>query len=315
MYPILRKTFTNSHVFFDDSRGWKSTQGGLSSIQPVTTDSNNMGGLFVRKIGGAALVAVQLTKLWPMLIHPSQARWVRGHFRPLLWTSAVADLSLVVFYASYLNDLADAGADTLPLCFMAVMAVECIVILFYLLTSSKPTRGPAVAMPQGKTPTSVVSRIVARTTLIVSGAVAIIAGRDLFFPGIILEYVPRDDIYLEWTGALIHSPPEGSPEAVDHGMEMMLHVGDKFVSQAMALNMLLVCLFKAVGALGIRYGSDGGGSVKARMIWMPQAIGSALVLYVFRLFASAATSASFDLRWHLMMLAYETLILGIYGWL
>lgn len=316
------QTFTNSLGFFDDSRGWKSTQGGLSSIQPVTTDANNMGGLFVRKIGGAALLAWQLQKLWPMLLHPIQARWVRGHFRPMLWTSLVADVALAAFYGSYHDDLAAAGADTMPLYFISALLVEATMIAFYLVqstmssaTTKSQSRGPAVAMPDGKTPSSVVSRIVARTTLIVSGAVAIVAGRDLFFPGVILSWVPRDDIYLEWTGALIHSPPEGSPEAVEHGMEMTLHVGEKFLSQIMALNVLLVCLYKAVAAFGIRFGSDGSGSVKARMIWRAQAVGSALILYVFRLFASAATSASLDLRWHLMMLAYETLILGLYGWL
>ena len=276
-----------------------------------------MGGLFVRKVGGAALLTVQLTKLWPMMVHPSKAKWSRGHFRPLLWTAAMADLALVVFYATYLTDLVDAGAGTLALYFMAAMAVECIVILFYLVQSAWTirTRGPAIAMPQGKTPSSVVSRIVARTVFIVTGATTIVAGRDLFLPGVIIEYLPRDDIYLEWTGALIHSPPEGTPEAVDHGMEVMLHIGDKFASQSMALNILLVGLFKAVSAFAIRYGSDGSGSIKAQMIWMPLSIGCGLFLYVFRLFASAANSASLDLRWHLMMLAYETLIIGLYGWL
>jgi hypothetical protein len=313
----VTQTFTNSHGFFDDANGWKSTQGGLSSIQQITTDDNNMGGLFVRKIGGAASLTVQLTKIWPFLIHPTEALWSRGHFRPLLWGAVLSDLSTVGFYATYLKDLEDAGAGKLPLYFMAALAVECLVIFLYLVKSSRATRvrGPAVAMPHGKSPSSVVSRIVSRTTLIVSGAIAVVAGRDLFFPGTIMKYIPRDDIYLEWTGALIHSPREGTPEAVDHGMEVMLHIGDKFVSQAMALNMLLVCLFKAVSAFVVRYGSDGSGSVKAQMIWMPLSVGCGLTLYVFRLFASAARSASLDLRWHLMMMAYETLILGIYGWL
>ena len=170
-------------------------------------------------------------------------------------------------------------------------------------------------MTDGKTPSSVVSRIVARTVALVSGAVALIAGRDLFFPGKIIGFIPRDDIYLEWTGAFIHSPPEGSPEAEDVGMMTALHVGDKFLGQLLGLNFLVLCLYKFVSSFLVRFGSDGGGEVKARMIWKAQCLGNLLVLFLFRLFTSAAGSASLDLRWHLMAMAYETFILGIYGFL
>jgi hypothetical protein len=304
-------------MFFENEKGWKSTQGGLSSIMPITTDANNMGGLFVRKVGGAACLAAQLQKLWPLLFHPLDARWRRGHFIPLFATAIVSDLMLAAFYGMYIvDDLQAAGADELPKLFVAALLIESAVMLYYLLSQKKiMTKGPAIALKDGKTPTSIVSRIVARTNILVSGGVMLIAGRDLFAPGYIFKFIPRDDIYLEWTGALLHSPPEDSPEATEHGMEQAFFVGDKYMSQLMALNMLIICLYKFVAAFGIRYRNDGGGQVQARMIWKAQAIGSALIVYLFRLFANAASSASLDLRWHLMSLAYETFILCLYGFL
>ncbi|VEU33345.1 unnamed protein product [Pseudo-nitzschia multistriata] len=308
-------TFTNSIAFFNNEKGWKSQQGGLSSISQVTTDANNMGGLFVRKVGGAACLAVQLQKLMPLLFHPANAQWKRGHFRPLFATSIVANLVLVAFYGIAIREeLAAVGADGLPTMFVGVLLFETIVMLGYLATS-RYTKGPAVALQQGKTPTSVVSRIVARTNFLVSGMICVIAGRDLFSPGTILGFIPRDDIYLEWTGAFLHSPPEGSPEAETQGTERDFFVGEKYLSQFLALNMLILCLYKFVAAFVVRYRNDGGGCIQARMIWKAQAVGSALVLYLFRLFSPAASTASLDFRWHLMMLAYETLILGLYGFL
>jgi hypothetical protein len=305
-------------MFFRSEKGWKSTQGGLSAIQPVTTDANNMGGLFVRKMGGAACLAFQLQKLLPLLFHPLDARWVRGHFQPLFVTSIFANLSLATFYLLSIADSLEAsGADGMPKLFVAALLLETAVMVVYLLKSRKTVskRGPAVAMVEGKTPNSVVSRIVARTTILCSGSMALVAGRDLLFPGEILAFIPRDDIYLEWTGALLHSPPDDSPEALEHGIEIGLHIGDKFLSQFLALNMLILCLYKSVAAFGIRYRSDGGGLVQARMIWKAQFVGNLLILYLFRLFAAAALSASLDLRWHLIIVAYDTLILGLYGFM
>ena len=268
-----RQTFTNSLVFFKNGKGWKSTQGGLSAVQQVTTDANNMGGLFVRKVGGAASMVVQLQKLLPLLFHPLNARWKRGHFTPLFVTAAITNLMLVAFYMMYIvDDLQAAGAEELPMLFVAASLTETVVILGYLIQARKNTvKGPAIAMEPGKTPSSVVSRIVARTTLLVSGMVALHAGRDLFFPGTILTFIPRDDIYLEWTGALMHSPPPESPEAVEHGMEQTFFVGDKYLSQFMALNMLILCIYRFVAAFGIKFRNDGGGVAQARMIWKAQA--------------------------------------------
>lgn len=312
-----QQTFTNSLQWFSDAKGWKSTQGGLSAIMPMSTDRNNMGGLFVRKIGGAACLIFQVQKLYPMLFHPKNSQWNKGHFHPLFWTSAVCNMILVAFYSVYIfDDLAQdgGGADEIPKLFCAALILESAVMLYYLTTASVK-KGMAVKMPQGKTPNSVVSRIVARTHLLVSGAVVIIAGRDLFFPGVIIPYIPRDDIYLEWTGSLIHSPPQSSPEAAEHGMEQAFFVGDKYMQQLMAVNMLILCIYKFVAAFGIRYRNDGGGMMQARMIWKAQALGNVLILYIFRLFADASLSASLDLRWHLMSICYETFILGLYAFL
>ena len=274
-----------------------------------------MGGLFNRKVGGAASIAVQLQKLLPLLFHPVRSQWKRGHFQPLFATAVLGNLALISFYGIYVREeLEAAGADVLPKLFIAALSLETMVILFYL-ASSRYTKGPAVALKDGKTPNSIISRIMARTNFLVSGLIFTIAGRDLFYPGTILGFIPRDDIYLEWTGALLHSPPEGSPEAESHGMERHFFVGEKYLSQFLALNMLIGCLYKFVAAFVIRYRNDGGGTIQAKMIWKSQAIGSAVVLYLFRLFSPAAATASLDFRWHLMMLAYETLILGLYGFL
>jgi hypothetical protein len=235
-----------------------------------------------------------------------------GHFRPLLATSAIGNILIAVLYGLYMEDFATAGADAFPKLFIAALLLETVVVVHYLLTQKTIERAPSVAMPAGKTPTSVTSRIVTRTVFIVSSFLALMSARDLFFPGMILDFIPRDDIYLEWTGAFLHSPPEGSMEADDNAMGALLYVGDKFLSQMMALHILILCMYKFMTAFFIRYGHDGSGNIKCRMIWKVQAFGDALVVLLFRLFAPAALSASLDLRWHLMAFGYEMFILGVY---
>ena len=271
-----------------------------------------MGGFFVRKLCGAAGLGVHLHKILPLLlVHEHGAQWNRGHFRYTLWTSVVANLALVAFYRLvFWEDLTAAGATDLPMAMMVALAIETGVILYYLAVSETAPRGPAVALPPGKTHRSPVVNIVTRTTLICSTCVAVVAARDLFFPGHIIGIIPRDDVYLEWTNALLHSPPLGSPEAMDQGLEAPLYVGDKFVSQLCALQLLLLCLYKYVAALWIRYGSDAGGVPAARLMWKAAFIGNVAVTMCYRFFAHAAKSASFDMKYHLVLLSFETGILG-----
>jgi len=307
--------FTDSTSFYDDALGWKSTQGGLSAVMSVTTDANNMGGLFVRKMGGAAAAIVHLQKLLPLLFHPEGAQWMAGHFHPLYWMAIVGNMAIAAFYACYMEDLVASKADELPKFIMGILGLECLVLFYNLLTGRRNRkRMPAVAMPEGKTPESLTSRIVTRTVVCVSSMTVLIMLRDLLAPGFIFEYVPRDDIYLEWTGSFLHSPPDGSVESDEQGMEVALFVGDKFVSQFMALHMLILCAYKFLTAFGIKYGSDGGGQAKCKMIWKAQCIGNMSILFLLRLFSGAALSASLDLRWHLMMVGYEGFILGLYTW-
>ena len=302
--------FTKSTDWFEDVKGWKSTQGGFSAVKHVTTDENNMGGFFVRKMAGAAAVAVHLQKMIPLLVHPNGAQWMMGHFRPLLWTALVGNIAIAAFYGLYLEDLTSAGVAEMTYCILSVLAFESLVILYHLLSSRHAKKSIAVRMPSGKTPSSPPSKIVARTVAIVSTAMLVIFGRDLFLPGTILDFFPRDDIYLEWTNAFLHSPPQGSPEAMDQGLEAPLYIGDKFISQLMALHIMVLCMYKFVTAFLIRYGNDGSGLIKAKMIWKVQAVGDGMILFLFRIFTPAAASASLDLRWHLMALAYEMFILG-----
>ncbi|KAL7463460.1 hypothetical protein ACHAXS_003911 [Conticribra weissflogii] len=176
-------------------------------------------------------------------------------------------------------------------------------------------------------PRSLPSRIVGRTVLIVSSLILLVSGRDLFFPGTILSFLPRDDIYLEWTGAFLHSPPPDSVEADEQGLEAPLFAGDKFVSQLMGLYLCLGCLLKFVSAFGWSKGNrymgtiagkrvqnvERSGVVSSRLIWKTQAFGDMMLLGMLRLFTPAAKTASLDLRWHLMLVAYEMFILGELG--
>ena len=110
-----------------------------------------MGGLFVRKVGGAASLAVQLQKLLPLLFHPLGAQWKRGHFRPVFATALFANILLATFYGIYISEeLAAVGADGLPKIFLGILLFETIVILGYLATASKYTKGPAVSMHEGR---------------------------------------------------------------------------------------------------------------------------------------------------------------------
>lgn len=304
--------FTKSTQFYDDSKGWKSKGGGLSAIDSVTTDANNMGGLFVRKVNGVAGMMFHAQKFMPMLFQAEGTVWGYGHYRPLLGLSIIGNIAAMSFYASYLEDLATSGADKIFKMLMGLMVVETIVMLGYFMIFKKENPTSFNAFPKNKTPTSLPSRIVMRTVMIVSSLMTLIAARDLFFPGQIIPFIPRDDIYLEWTNAFIHSPPPNSPEAEEHGIESLFNIADKFLSQSAALFILINCLFKFYSSCCINLGKAGDGEIKSQIIWKWQALGGALFVFILRLFAPAAKSASLDLRWHLMCAAYEVFILGLY---
>ena len=276
----------------------------------MTTDDNDMGGFFVRKVAGLALMGTHLQTLIPILFHPYGAQWKCGHFRPLLLTSVVANIIVLVFMGYHMDDLLNAGAEMIFRLMMGALLLETAVILFYLVGQKGRSRGPAIAMTEGKTEKSIPSRIVARTVMVVSGVISVIAGRDFFFPGFILPFPPRDAIYLEWTGAFFHSPPEGSEEAADQGVAASLYVGHQYIAQWMAMHILIMCMYKFVSCFFIRLGSDGSGTIKAKMMWTGAFFGDAMFLFVLRVFSAPALSASLDLRWHLMCVGYETLILG-----
>jgi hypothetical protein len=274
---------------------------------------NNMGGFFVRKLAGGAGCVVQLHKIIPLVfVHEPKAQWLLGHYQNLLLLAVLGNVAIVLFYFSYWDDLTSARAQTIPLLAISALLIESAVMLTYWIQIciNPKQRLPAVAMPPGKTPNSFVSNITTRTTCIVTTLITVLAARDLFFPGSIIDIVPRDDIYLEWTNALLHSPPKNTPEAIDHGMEAPLYVGDKFISQLGALYLLILCMYKYFSTILIRYGNDGCGSIKARMIWKVSCLGDASMLLCYRLFAHAAKSASYDTHYHLVLLSYEAIIFG-----
>ena len=336
-----KKRYTKSTAWFDDSRGWKSKQGGLSTIVAVTTDANNMGGLFIRKMSGVAGLAYHTTKMWPIVFHSPPhydtksksgrwvgASWSAGHFDPLLVLGIIGDVCISIFYMNRMDDLTNAGARGIGMAFVYASLIEAIIFGIYLLsrrmnhkTFASTTRkfnATTDRYDPEEDPNSLPSRIVARTVLIISSLMSLVSLRDLFFPGTIISFIPRDDIYLEWTGAFLHSPPADTVEADENGLEAPLFEGDKFVSQLLGLYLSLCCMFKMMSALGWSKGErslggvknvDRSGVVSSRMIWKAQAFGNALVLGMLRFFTPAALTASLDLRWHLMMVAYEAIIL------
>jgi hypothetical protein len=309
--------FTSSTQWFDDSKGWKSTQGGYSAVKQITTDENDMGGFFVRKIAGAAALTFHLQKLLPIIFQPTNTHWGLGHFTPVLLTSVLGNLAIVAYYMSNLEDLKNAEAGPMASAIVSTLVLESIVMLGFTLAAilKRTHKLKAQKLPAGKRPTSMVSNILTRTICIVSGFITLIAGRDFFFPGQELPFPPYDGIYLEWTGAFIHSPPPNTVEGDEYGLEAPLHIGDKFMSRLGALYLLVVCFQKFAAAFLVRLGKDNSGNIKCRMFWKTQAIGDALMLFTFRVFAPAAKSASLDFRWHIMTLGYELFILGLYGFM
>lgn len=309
--------FTRSTEWFDDSRGWKSTQGGFSAVQQITTDDNDMGGFFVRKMVGAAALGYHLQKILPLLFQRDYCHWGQGHFQPLLLTSVLGNVAISGYYMSNLEVLKNADAHNMGYKITFALLIEAIVMTIYMLTATFPKvlkSATSKRLPPGKGPNSIVSKIITRTVMIVSGFMILIAGRDFFFTGTELHFPPRDDIYLEWTGAFIHSPPPNTVEAELYGMESPLHVGDRFIARLMALYILIICFQKFFAALLIRVGKDNNGDTKCTMFWQSQAISDALLLFVFRIFAPAAKSISLDLRWHMMCLGYECFMFAIYGY-
>ena len=316
---VLFQEYIKSGQFFeilsssDDESGvyLKSYAGGLSAIKSVTTDANNMGGLFVRKICGAAGLTVHSQKLISVLFQSNDAHWHMGHFNPMLILASLSNMAIVLFLLINMEDLQANGLLIgATICCLILIIEASVMLIYFTPTKSLPTKPRSGNSKHEKTPNSVVSRILTRTITIVSGLMLLICGRDLLFPGIVLDIIPYDDIYLEWTGSFIHSPPLGSEESISHSIESSFYLGDKFISQLGALYLVIGCIYKFVTAYYIRMGKDMTGEMKCKIIWRVQTLGDALLLLLIRLFASAALTASFDLRWHLMCVAYEMFIMG-----
>ena len=365
---MLEHTKSQKWYHDDDSSKayWKSSRGGLGSIRPYTSDENDMGGLFVRKMAGVAAMGYHTAKLWPIVFQSAPvpslaggqikmkgASWSVGHYDPILTLSILGNICIAVFYMGRLEELRSSGAELLAAVLVMASLIEALVFGSYLMSrrismkKSKMVVGKQQQQQKRSTskkkaskdkedepttneynsqedPNSIPSRIALRTVLIVSSTISLISPRDLFFPGTILSFIPRDDIYLEWTGAFFHSPPPDTVEADQYGLESPFYAGDKFVCQMMGLYLALGCLWKFASVFAWSKGNrsmesnspenlDRHGVVSSKIIWKAQALGDMLLLFMLRMFAPAAKSASLDLRWHLMTVAYEMVILGLYG--
>lgn len=297
-------------MWFDNSKGWKSQQGGFSAVENASTDANNMGGFFMRKLVGCTGVGLQLHKLLPIVF--STEAYGKGH-RWILVGGILSNSSLALFLASYMTDLQNAGAWQVPSVMMGVSIFEALVMMVYALSMKTKEKLVAVAFSNGKSPTSLVSNIVARTVAIISTGILMYGIRDFCFSGMPIPLLPYDDLYLEWTNAFFHSPPESSPEYEDQGIAAGFYIGDKYVCQMAGLQLALLSLYKLLSSWTIRRGSDNKGEAAVRMIWKPSTIANLMLLFLLRIFASAAESASWNVRWHLMAVAYETFIVGLYA--
>jgi hypothetical protein len=340
-FPQMQ-TYTKSTDWYDDTDGWKSTQGGFSAVATVSTDDNNMGGFFIRKMTGATTLGWCLIKVWPlfflyhhnnnmsnhrhqnMVVTPS---WHQGHYLPLLYMIMVGNCIITIFLALQLPQwyqeqspgTKDVSMVQWAYLQMTVLLLETIVVCYYTVTCRRQyynknnnTTAVAYAMPSGKTPTSTPSNIVTRTVMLITGMMTVLAIRDVCFTGHILEFWPRDDIYLEWTNALQHSPPPGSPEYEQDGgaIQAALYVGDKFIAQYMAIHLFVISITKLMSATTIRVGSDGrSGMIQAKILWQGATIANVLLMVVLRVFQPAAASASWDLRYALIVVGYETFVL------
>lgn len=289
-------------------------------MAPVSTDANDMGGFFMRKLAGAAGVGLQLCKMWPMVrsatASDTRLSFAKGHYRGFVWVGAVVDASVFVFLSCYRGILIENGAWDLPRVACVILLLETLLWTYYGLTG--PRRAVpsfAAVLPQGKTPGSLPSNIVARTVVVVSSFLVLTSVRDLIAPGCILSVWLRDDVYLEWTNAFFHSPPPGSQEWEDYSTQSSNFIGDKYIAQLAAVFLLGISLYKFVGSCGgVRWGSDGSGlAVSSILFWQGPALASLCVFCVLRVFANAAASASWNLQWHLMAWGYETFIVGLYG--
>jgi hypothetical protein len=338
--PVHRdnQKFTASTQWYDDSKGWKSQMGGFSAVASVTTDANNMGGFFVRKLVGGTGVGLQLHKLLPLVLLTTTSSSTTPneknapplsfgrHYGWILLSGLLSNLCLTGFLASYLADLRDADAWHIPAAMILCAVLESLVFLYYYVTMCNQKAVPSqrrvgkaaavTAFPKGKTPNSLVSNIVARTVTICSAAMLLYGIRDWLFTGRTIPFIPYDDLYLEWTNAYSHSAPVGSPEYKEQGIgAASFYIGDLYVCQLAGLQLTLLCLYKLLSSYTIRLGNDGGrtGLATARLVWQPAAISNLLLLFQLRVFTSAAASASCHFRYHLMVLAYETFIVGLYA--
>ena len=289
--------------------------GGLSAIRGVSTDENDMGGLFVRKMTGAVGLAYALQKLVPVLVQDSNADWKRGHYTPLLLSCVLGNVVLAAYHASQWGEWTGAGAQPLVGAIVAALMLEAIVLVGYCYSVARhrPPLRVAPSFPPGKSESSIVHRIVARTVVMVTGCVLLISMRDFFFTGRVLPFPPGDEYYLEWTGAFFHSPPPGTEEEMEFGMEAPLHSGTKFLARLQALYCLVIGGQKLFSCLGVRLNTDRSGEIISKTFWKSQTVGNVILLFTLRLFAEPSTSASLDLRWHLMCIGYETFILGLYA--
>ena len=100
----------------------------------------------------------------------------------------LGNLALAGYYVTALEDFkASEGADVMGFRIAACLIVEAVVMVGFLIASllgssrsKSKSKTKGVKLPPGKGPSSMVSKIAARTVAIVSGLIGLIAGRDFF---------------------------------------------------------------------------------------------------------------------------------------
>ncbi|GMI01387.1 hypothetical protein TrVE_jg10717 [Triparma verrucosa] len=175
------------------------------------------------------------------------------------------------------------------------------------------------------------SRIIFRTTAICSTAFAVPFFRDLFYPGHVLKWFPNDVRYLIFTKSYLHSPP--LPVDNSH----LMYLGSKILSQRCGLQILLICLFKISTSILIKNGpplerswregwdshssipklhpSSLLGPLKQVQVLKLQTLGNVLIwMTMWRFYHAALELEGYKTNHALIVIFWETFILGIYAW-
>ncbi len=278
--------------------GWDShEQDWMSSAVYSSTDFNSKsdfkapGCLFIRKLGGAAMVGHAISKVVVSLV-PSQ---------PTVIMCLLSNIALIAFYVG-----------TTPVASLELFSahITALVLESIVLTGMvSPKYLGSIISSFRHSPLA--SPTVARTVCVTAAITLPVHLRDLFFPGIRFPvHFPGDVGYLTFTRSYLHSPPDH-----DDPSQFLLHSGDSWCQRQTAILLVLATVHKLFGAICVR------DKVSARTCWKIGTVGNILIYIVLYRFVWLAEDfeSNYGEPWpmrHVLMVAmWETFVLGVMGFL